>query len=334
MTSRPRRFSELRTAPDFGRWFDALVALMSDGDPPLAHYRDGEELMRAGEPAECFLVLIEGSARVIGTFGDTASLAVGPGALLGELGLLFEGRRRRTVVASSPTTAIVGTRPELEAAQQVEEIGAHIASVAGRRLAEGVEPIPATTAKGLDVLLRPLLPSDRASYFELFGRASVDTLYKRFFVARRPPDAVIERLLHIDYVDHFAWVAITADAPHRPVGIFRLIVDKDDPSAAEVALAVEDGHQGQGLGTLFLAFAGAWAGARRLTTLTAHVLTENRPARSLFGKINIQWQGSDAGVMDGRVEVAEAAALLDAGTRRRVDVAARQLEDVACLADA
>lgn len=330
----PQRFSDLNPAPDLGAWFDALVALMSNGDPPVTCYADGDALMRAGEPAECFLVIVDGSAKVIGTFGDEVSLSVGAGSVLGELGLLFEGRRRRTVVATAATRAIVGTRSELEAAQQVDEIGSHVASVAGRRLAERVEPIPATTPKGFDVLLRPLLPTDRASYLDLFGRVSIETLYKRFFTARRPPDAVIERLLHIDYVDHFAWVAIDAADPQSPAGIFRLVVEKDEPGAAEIALAVVDGYQGRGLGTLFLAFAGAWAHARRLTTLTAHVLTENRAARALFGKLEVHWQSSEAGVLDGRMKVADAATLLDPATSRRVAVAARRLEEVACLADA
>lgn len=330
-----RQLKDLDAVPAFGSWFDSLVALMSEGNPPVMEFAPGDAIMRAGDPAEFFLVILHGQAEVVGTFGDNPGLAVEPGALLGELGVLFSGRRRRTVVATSSVIAITGTRAELEQAQQVEEIGNHVASIAGKRLAERVEPLEVTTGKGFTTVVRPLLPEDRDMYLELFGQVSLQTLYRRFFIARKPADSVIERLLYIDYIDHFAWVAIDPSAPAEPlIGIFRLVVEVDDSSAAEVAFTVVDGYQGRGLGTLFLGLTGAWAQVRRLRTLTAHVLNENESAKRLFGKAHAQWTGLDSGVRDARIAVDDAAALLDDQTIQRVAIANQQLAEVAALADA
>jgi CRP-like cAMP-binding protein len=201
------RLSELDPVPALGEWFDTLRALMSSGDPPVHRFATGEQIVRAGDVADRFFVILSGTAAVVGGTKDEPALPLEPGELLGELGVLFSGHRRRTVVATSPVVAISGTRGELERALEDERIGAHVANVSGQRLAEHVPPIPAITSKGLRVVLQPQLPAHRELYLQALGSLSKEALRTRFFAARIPPDAVIERLLHIDYIDHVAWVA-------------------------------------------------------------------------------------------------------------------------------
>jgi CRP-like cAMP-binding protein len=331
----PERLSELDAVPDLGEWFDALRGVMSEGDPPLKHFAEGDAIMRAGEVADCFLVVLYGSAAVLGASDVEPPLPLGPGALLGELGILFGGRRRRTIVATSPVVSIAGTRTELERALQIEAVGSHVASVAARRLAETVEPLPATTAKGARVLLRPLLPGDRKLYVEALGSLSMETLRRRFFLAHRPPDAVVDRLLEIDYIDHVAWVAVDPAGDHvPPLGVGRLIVSARDPDEAEFAVGVVDAQQGRGLGTLLVGALGAVAAARGLATLTGQVLADNRPMRAICDRANASWTRSDAGVLEARMKAADVAALLDAETASRVARATRELGQAARLADA
>jgi CRP-like cAMP-binding protein len=184
------RLGELDSMPDLGAWFDALRALMSDGDPPMHRFAEGEAIVRAGDEADRFFVIVSGTAAVLGGRKDEPPLALEPGALLGELGVLFGGRRRRTVVTTSPLVAISGSRTELEHALEDERIGSHVANIAAQRIAEHVPPIPATTSKGLRVVLLPQLPAHRELYLNALGSLSKEALRTRFFAARRPPDAV------------------------------------------------------------------------------------------------------------------------------------------------
>jgi protein lysine acetyltransferase len=331
-----QRLSALGDAvPDLGDWFEALTAQMSGGDPPVERFAAGEAIVRAGDVADRFFVVLSGEAFVQGASADEPPLAVEHGALLGELGVLFGGRRRRTVVAASPVIAISGTRDELERALGDERIGAHVASVAARRLAERVQPILATTSKGLRVALHPQLPAHRALYAEAFGSLSLESLRTRFFAPRRPPQAVLERLLHIDYVDHVAWVAEQpADRGGRPLGIARFIVSADDPGNAEIAISIVDAYQGRGLGRLLVGTLGCVAQTRGLETFTALVLADNHGMRAVFDRARAAWTRFDIDVVEAHLAVADVAALLDDDTAQRVAAASRQVAQAARLADA
>jgi RimJ/RimL family protein N-acetyltransferase len=186
------------------------------------------------------------------------------------------------------------------------------------------------------VLLHPLLPSDRKLYLEALGSLSLESLRTRFFAAHRPPDAVVERLINIDYIDHVAWVALEPrDAGGAlPLGIARFIVAADDPAQAEIAIGIVDAYQGRGLGRLLVGTLGCVAQARGLETLTALVLSENLPMRAVFDKAKASWKRADFDVVEARMPVANVAALLDSETARRIAAASEQVGQAARLADA
>ena len=330
------RYSALEPAPQLGDWFDSLKRHMSGGDPPLVRFEKHDVLMRRGEVADRFLVVVRGRAEVCAEAAHELALPLGPGALLGELGLLHGGRRRRTIRATSPLVAVAGTREELEHALVDEAVGAHVASVAARRLAERVRPVRATTRYGLGVQLRPLLPADRAHYLEALGTFSRESLRRRFFGASRPPAAVIERLTHIDYVDHVAWVAVREDAgkPRQRLGVCRLVAEDGDPESAELAVGIPDAHQARGLGTLLVGTLGVVAETRGLEWITALVLDENRPMRAVFDHVGARWTRAEPGVLRTRLRPSAVASLLDPETSDRVAAATRKLDEAARLADA
>ena len=329
------RLSDLAAAPALGEWFDALRALMSDGDPPVHRFAEGDAIVRAGDVADRFFVIVAGSAAVLGGSPDEPAIALEPGALLGELGVLFGGQRRRTVVAASAVTAISGTRSELERALEDERIGSHVANISAQRIAEHVPPIPATTSKGMRVWLQPQLPAHRELYLSALGSLSKDALRTRFFAARLPPDAVIERLLHIDYIDHVAWVACeSADPGARALGIARFIVSAEDPRKAEIAITIIDACQGHGMGRLLVGALGCVAQARGLAAFTALVLGENHAMRAVFDKARATWRRADFDTLEAEMSVADVAALLDGETARRVVDACLGMAQAARLADA
>lgn len=73
--------------------------------------REGEELLRQGDFAHEFMVVMEGSAEVVRDSQPVAE--VGPGDFLGEIAALDRGQRNATVVATSPMRVVVMTDRDL-----------------------------------------------------------------------------------------------------------------------------------------------------------------------------------------------------------------------------
>jgi GNAT superfamily N-acetyltransferase len=116
------------------------------------------------------------------------------------------------------------------------------------------------------------------------ARTSPESLYRRFFAVKRGfTEQEKDYFLNIDFVDHVAVVAVVEEAG-RPaiVGGARYIILQ--PGKAEVAFAVIDQYQGQGIGaTLMRHLAGIARGAG-LRELIADVLPENDAMLKVFAK--------------------------------------------------
>lgn len=101
---------------------------------------------------------------------------------------------------------------------------------------------------GRAVLVAPLRPEDRERYLAGLGRASPETLYRRFLTPiSRLSETQLRYLLEVDHRDHEALLAVdeeTGDA----VGVARFIRDPERPRVAEAAVLVVDDWQGIGLG--------------------------------------------------------------------------------------
>jgi GNAT superfamily N-acetyltransferase len=111
-----------------------------------------------------------------------------------------------------------------------------------------------TLADGAIILLRPIVPEDKAKLLEGFHRMSPESRYYRFMTTTEElTDEQLRYLTEIDYENHFALAAIVADAPGEPgIGVARYIRDTSDPEVAEPAIAVIDDWQGRGVGTILL----------------------------------------------------------------------------------
>jgi len=95
---------------------------------------------------------------------------------------------------------------------------------------------------------------------------------------------MVDYLVHIDYVDHFAWVVLDADNLQRGLATARF-VRLTQPEIAEMAFGTVDRYQGRGIGTFLLGAIGVAAEQAGVTTLVAHVLEDNRPMRAVFAKV-------------------------------------------------
>ncbi len=137
---------------------------------------------------------------------------------------------------------------------------------------------------GRRIEIRAERPEDREAVLAAVHRTSAQSLFRRFFAVKRNfSEQEISFFFNIDFVTHVALVAVVQEG-EKPtiVGGSRYIVS--EPGRAEVAFAVIDEYQGQGIGAKLLKHLIAIARAAGLKEFTAEVLPENAPMLKVFEK--------------------------------------------------
>jgi ribosomal protein S18 acetylase RimI-like enzyme len=152
--------------------------------------------------------------------------------------------------------------------------------------------------EGPRIHIRPLEPSDRGGVRGLFDRLSPQSRHRRFL---GPKPALSEHeLTYLTVVDH-RWHEALADIDERDgsiVGIARYARVSGRLGLADVAIAVADDQQRQGIGTALaraLISRARVNGFRRLTATTAW---ENRPARALLRGLGFYARASQGSVIE------------------------------------
>lgn len=137
-----------------------------------------------------------------------------------------------------------------------------------------------TLADGTRVLVRPLLPSDRAELAAGYGQLSPASRRRRFFATPdRLSEHVLDYLTNLDYRTHFAWAAFAIDEPDSPgIAVARYICDHRDATVAEIAVTVLDSYQNRGLGTLLTQLLADVAVRNGVRSFVSYVLWENADA--------------------------------------------------------
>jgi RimJ/RimL family protein N-acetyltransferase len=137
---------------------------------------------------------------------------------------------------------------------------------------------------GRRVEIRALREGDRDDFLAAVERASTELLYRRFFgVKRKFTEKEIAFFLNIDFDKHVALVAV-ADQGGRQmiVASGRYLVVR--PGTAEVAFAVVDEFQGQGIGAALMRHLTAIARDAGLKEFIAEVLPDNLAMLKVFEK--------------------------------------------------
>ena len=139
-----------------------------------------------------------------------------------------------------------------------------------------------TLRNGRRVTIRALRPQDRNDLLAAVGRTSAQSLYRRFFGAKRHfTEKETAFFLNVDFINHVALVAVVEENGQQVIaGGGRYIVDK--PGRAELAFAVVDQYQGQGIGAALLRHLALIAHEAGLHELTAEVLPENTAMLKVF----------------------------------------------------
>jgi acetate---CoA ligase (ADP-forming) len=132
---------------------------------------------------------------------------------------------------------------------------------------------------GSTVRVRPVRAEDRDELRAFFGRLSEDSRAFRFFSAAVNLDRMAEWAIDVDYVGRYGLVA-TSGEEGRMVGHASYIRGGD--GRAEVAFAIADELQGQGLGTILLAHLAEAAAEHGIGLFEAEVLPENHRMVEVF----------------------------------------------------
>jgi RimJ/RimL family protein N-acetyltransferase len=272
----------------------------------------GRTVIGQGEDADAFALVVTGELVVTRADGEESEelAVVGPGSIVGELALLRQRARTATVTTCTDARLLTGDRDALLDLLHLPVVADRLRVLVSLRLAEDAEPVPVITGDGTPLVLRPLRPDDRDGLRAGIDAMSDESLYRRFFTGGHPGETVIQHLLDVDYVDHFAWVLAEPDES-RGLGIARYNRTADDHDAAEAAFAVVDDQQGRGLGTLLLGALAVAAGEAGIERLRADVLSGNRPMRAVLDKAGASWATVEPGVVATEIDVARARALLD-----------------------
>jgi RimJ/RimL family protein N-acetyltransferase len=137
---------------------------------------------------------------------------------------------------------------------------------------------------GRRVEIRALKPEDRDGLLAAVDRSSAQSLYRRFFVAKRGFSETEQAFfLNVDFVSHVALVAVLEEEGRQQiVGGGRYIVLQS--GKAEVAFAVVDQYQGQGIGAALMHHLATIARTAGLQEFVAEVLPDNVSMLKVFEK--------------------------------------------------
>jgi RimJ/RimL family protein N-acetyltransferase len=157
----------------------------------------------------------------------------------------------------------------------------------------------AETTRAGTLTIRPLRPGETEIVEQLFDRLGPRSRAMRFGGAK-PILSDIELTALADITcRHHALVGFVTGDP-APAGIARLVVEADDRTTAEVACAIADDYQGQGVGTALMRALTADARAAGVQHLHATIVADNRRAVRLLRKVaaieDIRFDGRDIDV--------------------------------------
>jgi RimJ/RimL family protein N-acetyltransferase len=139
-----------------------------------------------------------------------------------------------------------------------------------------------TLRNGQRLEIRALKPEDREKFVAAVGLLSAQSLYRRFFgVKRHFTEKETSFFVNVDFIEHVALVAVL-EQKGEPVivGGGRYVVS--NPGQAEVAFAVIDEYQGQGIGSALLRHLAVIARQAGLHELIAEVLPDNAAMLKVF----------------------------------------------------
>jgi acetyl coenzyme A synthetase (ADP forming)-like protein len=138
---------------------------------------------------------------------------------------------------------------------------------------------------GSTVHVRPVKAEDAAAVHVFYEGLSPESIALRFFSGFPNLDMAVRWATEVDYQQRYGLVATSGDDGTEGSGIVAHAGwerQPDRPDRAEVAFAIADAMQGNGLGTILLGQLAEAAADAGVTVLNAEVLPENRKMVRVF----------------------------------------------------
>jgi len=150
--------------------------------------------------------------------------------------------------------------------------------------------VTVVTRKGRKVRIRHIQPTDAGLLVDLFHHLSPETRRFRFFTALPdlPEDILWReacRYADFDERGQAAFIALAHEGgKDHAIGVVRLVLDKNNPDTAELAIVLRDDYQREGLGTIMLDLLLQLALVRGIKRLRGISLADNEGVHRLIQK--------------------------------------------------
>jgi len=145
------------------------------------------------------------------------------------------------------------------------------------------------TKDGVELVVRPIRPTDEEMVSDMFYDLSDQTIINRFFsMLKSMPHRRLQQFCCVDYETEMSLVAITKEGVKQKVvglGSYHL-----NPAThrAEIAFMVSDAWQGKGIGTYMMRSLVKIARSKNIKGLTAEVLRDNVAMIALMHKGGVE----------------------------------------------
>lgn len=138
---------------------------------------------------------------------------------------------------------------------------------------------------GLDVLFRPIKPTDERALQEFFYSLPNEDIYYRFLSAMKVfPHRDTQAMANIDYENEMTIVGVIGDiGSEKIIAVGRYILEQDS-NFAEVDFAVRSELQHQGIGSFLVRYLTEIARSKGVTGFMAYVLAANKRMLRVFSK--------------------------------------------------
>ena len=158
---------------------------------------------------------------------------------------------------------------------------------------------------GTEVILRSVKTSDKVLLIKGLGDMSPESRYYRFNSSSfKLTAASLKYLTDVNYTTHVAIGAgVEKKSEEIGIGIGRYIRNSDSPREAEVALAVIDAFQRQGVGTALLKCLSRCASLQGVDYFVAHIHASRRDLIQRLVALGTKVEGRSANVLKMRIPV-------------------------------
>lgn len=158
---------------------------------------------------------------------------------------------------------------------------------------------------GTPVVVRAIRPDDRERIIAAFDKLEQETIYTRFFSAKKElSEDDLGRIDASDFVQAAVLVAtLGSGADERIIGggAYTVLARADGVPTAELSFTIEEDYHGQGLSTLFMVLLTEIGRARGIRRFEAEVLAGNTPMLKVFQRSGLPMSRH---IEDGVVHVA------------------------------